>query len=157
MMKGKVTWKKGLSFSGTADTGYTLPLGAAPEVGGNNEGFRPMELMAISLAGCTAMDVISILQKKREEVTEFEVQVHADRAEGHPKVFTSARIDFNVTGHNIKHESVLRAIELSAEIYCPAQGMLKQIIPIDIHYHFYEDQGNDSPSLVVEGVYAPTV
>jgi putative redox protein len=84
-MEAKVNWKGRLSFTGTADTGFTLPLGANPKVGGDNDGFRPMELMALSLAGCTAMDVISILTKKRQEVTGFEVQVHADRAEEHPK------------------------------------------------------------------------
>lgn len=154
-MDAKVIWNKGLSFTGTADTGFTLPLDSAPAVGGNNQGFRPMELMAISLGGCTAMDVISILQKKRENVTGFEVKVHADRAEEHPKVFTKARVEFHVTGHNVSEDSLLRSIELSAEIYCPAQGMLKQIIPIEIHYYIYEDQGDDSSSLVKDGVYTP--
>lgn len=154
-MDAKVIWNKGLRFTGTADTGFTLPLDAAPAVGGNNEGFKPMELMAISLGGCTAMDVISILQKKRENVTEFEVKVHADRAEEHPKVFTKARVEFHVTGHNVSEDSLLRSIELSAEIYCPAQGMLKQIIPIEIRYYIYENRGEGSALLVKDGVYNP--
>ena len=85
MMKGKVTWKKGLSFSGTADTGYTLPLDAAPEVGGNNEGFRPMELMAISLAGCTAMDVISILQKNAKKLQSLKSRFTRTALRGTPR------------------------------------------------------------------------
>jgi putative redox protein len=108
-LDAKVNWKGGLSFNGTADSGFTLPLGASPVVGGADDG-------AISLAGCTGMDVISILQKKREQVTGFDVQVHAERAEKHPKVFTSVAVDFHVSGHNISEDALLRSIELSAEI-----------------------------------------
>ncbi len=85
-MDAKVIWHQGLSFTGTSDSGFNVPLGADPESGGNNDGFRPMELMAVSLAGCTAMDVVSILRKKQQNVTAFEVKVHADRAADHPKV-----------------------------------------------------------------------
>ena len=87
-MDEKVIWKKDLSFTSTSDDGYTIPLDAEPEVGGGGEGFRPMQLVAIGLAGCTAMDVISILRKKRQQVSGFEVRVHADRASEHPKVFS---------------------------------------------------------------------
>jgi putative redox protein len=101
-MNAKVVWSDGLTFTGTADTGFAVPLGADPEVGGANDGFRPMELMALSLAGCTAMDVISILRKKRQEVTAFEVKVQARRAEEHPKVFTTAVIEYELTGLGIE-------------------------------------------------------
>jgi putative redox protein len=154
-LDAKVNWKGGLSFNGTADSGFTLPLGASPVVGGADDGFRPMELMAISLAGCTGMDVISILQKKREQVTGFDVQVHAERAEKHPKVFTSVAVDFHVSGHNISEDALLRSIELSAEIYCPAQGMLKQVVPIEIKYYIYEERGDGERSLVKSGTYEP--
>ena len=80
-MDAKVTWKGNLSFTGTADSGYTIPLGTDPSVGGDEDGFRPLELMAVSLAGCTGMDVISILRKKKQAVTGFEVRVHADKAD----------------------------------------------------------------------------
>jgi putative redox protein len=152
-MEAKVNWKGRLSFTGTADTGFTLPLGANPKVGGDNDGFRPMELMALSLAGCTAMDVISILTKKRQEVTGFEVQVHADRAEEHPKVFTNAVIEYHVSGKEVSETAVLRAIELSASRYCPAQGMLAEVMPIELKYHLYEDQGDGQRSLLKSGVY----
>ena len=88
-MQAKVTWSEGLTFEGQADTGFKLPLGASPSVGGDDDGFRPMELIAIGIIGCTAMDVISILQKKRQEITEFIVDLEASRAEEHPKVFTN--------------------------------------------------------------------
>ena len=89
-MQASVVWDHGMTFTGTADSGFEIPLGAHPSVGGENDGFRPLELMLVSLAGCTAMDVISILKKKRQDVTAFTVTVDADRGQAHPKVFTAA-------------------------------------------------------------------
>ena len=152
-MDAKVVWDHGMTFSGTADTGFTVPLGAAPAVGGENDGFRPMELMAVSLAGCTAMDVISILHKKRQDVTSYEVKVHADQADSHPHVFTRSVISYEVTGHSIDEAAVLRAIQLSAERYCPAQGMLSQVMPMELLYEIFEDQGAGERTLVVKGTY----
>ena len=104
-MDAKVKWHKGLSFTGTADSGFNVPLGSDPSVGGKDDGFRPMELLATGLAGCTAMDVISILLKKREDITDFEVIVKTERAERHPKVFTSATIEFHVSGYSVDEDS----------------------------------------------------
>jgi len=132
MMDAKVIWKKNMSFEGSADSGFTLPLGTVPEVGGDNDGFRPMELLSIGLAGCTAMDVISILAKKRQEVTSFEVRVHADRADDHPKVITRLAIEYVISGKELSREAVSRAVELSSEKYCPAQAMFGKIVPMDI-------------------------
>lgn len=154
-MEAKVVWKKRMTFSGAADTGFELPLGADPGVGGDNDGFRPVELFAIGLGGCTAMDVISILRKKRQDVSAFEVQVHVDRAPEHPKVFTHAVIEYYLTGHDLDEKAVVRAIELSSTRYCPAQGMLKQIIPIELIYHIHEDEGNGKSRLVASGEYTP--
>jgi len=137
-MDAKVTWKEKMSFTGTADTGFSLPLGAEPAVGGDNDGFRPMELMAISLAGCTAMDVISILQKKRQEVSGFEVKVHAERSDEFPKVFTHITVVYNVTGHNVDPVAVERSIELSSTKYCPAQAMLAKAVTIEHKYTITE-------------------
>jgi putative redox protein len=130
-MDAKVTWKQRLSFDGTATSGFTLPLGSRPEVGGDNDGFRPMELLLIGLAGCTAMDVISIMMKKKLEVLSFDVSVHADRREDHPQVFTQATIEYRIRGRNIDQASVERAIELSETKYCSAQAMLRKAFPID--------------------------
>lgn len=153
-MQAKVNWDEGMSFTGTADSGFSIQLDAKKEVGGEGKGFIPMELMAMSLAGCTAMDVISILRKKRQDVTDFEVRVDADRADEHPKVFTHATIDYIVTGHNVDEKAVLRAIQLTAERYCPAQAMLGQVFPIDLHYQIFEEDSGER-ELVIEGVYAP--
>ncbi|MFO7944764.1 MAG: OsmC family protein [Anaerolineales bacterium] len=152
-MKASVTWQGDLSFKGTADSGFEVPLGAEPEVGGDDDGFRPLELMALSLAGCTGMDVISILEKKRQEVTAYEVKVDAVRAEEHPKVFTEARIEYHVTGKEVSEKAVVRSIELSATQYCPAQGMLDQLMPIQLVFYIYEDQGDGEKELVSEGEY----
>jgi putative redox protein len=142
-MHAKVEWKGRMSFVGSADSGFNINLGASPEVGGDNDGFRPIELMAVSLAGCTGMDVISILKKKRQNVTDFEVQVDASRASEHPKVFTNAIVDFKVTGYSVDEKAVVRAIQLSAERYCPANAMLRQAFPIKIRYQIFlkKDEG----------------
>jgi putative redox protein len=154
-MDAKVTWSQGMSFTGTADTGFSVPLGAETSVGGANDGFRPIELMAVSLAGCTAMDVISILRKKQLEVTGFEVQVQAQRAEAHPRVFEHAKILYLVSGHNVDEAAVLRAIELSALKYCPAQAMLSKVFPMDLLYEIYEDKGGGEKELVKQGQWQP--
>jgi putative redox protein len=152
-MEAKVTWKGRLSFTGSADTGFEIPLGASRESGGDEDGFRPIELFAVGLAGCTAMDVISILQKKRQEVTAFEVQVHAERASNHPKVITRAVIEYFVTGRGVEEQALVRALELSATRYCPAQGMLNRIIPIELKYHIFAEKPGGEPAKVTSGVY----
>jgi Predicted redox protein, regulator of disulfide bond formation len=131
-MDAKVVWTKRMSFEGSSDSGFTVPLGTTPEVGGDDDGFRPLELLAIGLAGCTAMDVISILTKKRQEVTSFEVKVHVDRQDEHPKVFTHLTIEYILCGKDLSEEAVERAVQLSAEKYCPAQAMFAKIVPIDL-------------------------
>lgn len=151
-MNAKVTWKGRMSFTGTADSGHIINIGTSPDVGGDDDGLRPMELMAISLAGCTAMDVISILTKKRQEVVGFEVKVQAERAEDHPKVFTQAVITYLITGHNVDEAAVVRAIELSAVRYCPAQGMLGKVMPIKLQYEIYEQSNG---ALRAQGTYTP--
>lgn len=150
-MDANVTWQGGLTFTGTSGTGFQLPLGASPSLGGDEDGFSPMELFAIGLAGCTAMDVISILRKKRQDVTAFEVVVHTEQAKDHPKVFTRAEIEYNVIGHNVKEAALVRSIELSATRYCPAQNMLDKLMPIGLKYRIFEDQDNGERTLVKSG------
>lgn len=152
-MEAKVSWQGRMTFSGSADSGITVPLGTDASVGGDNDGPRPMELIAIGLAGCTAMDVISILQKKRQDVTDFEVLVHAGRATEHPKVFTEATIEYLVTGHSVDEAAVVRAIELSATRYCPAQAMLGQVMPIAITYSIFEAEEDGERRLVKQVDY----
>jgi putative redox protein len=137
-MDAKVTWQDGLHFTGVADSGHEVVLDGSPSVGGTDRGSRPLELMLMSLAGCTGMDVISILRKKRQEVTGFEVRTHAEQAEGHPHVYTAVFVTYLITGHNIDPKAVERAIDLSVNAYCPAQAMLAKAVPIQHTYEIIE-------------------
>jgi putative redox protein len=147
-MDVKASWSTGMSFTGTANSGFIVPLGADLSVGGANDGFRPLELMAVSLAGCTAMDVISILRKKQQQITEFEVRVHAEQRSDHPHVFTQAVITYLVSGIKVNEAALVRAIELSATRYCPAQAMLSSVFPIKMEYEIFEGEGEARKSTV---------
>ena len=125
-MNGKLVWKSGMSFTAETNSGFNVNMDTPVDHGGNGTGPSPMELVLVSLGGCTAMDVISILEKKRQDVTNFEILLHADRATEHPKVFTEITIEFVVTGHDIDEEAVKRAVELSETKYCSASAMLSK-------------------------------
>src|SRR5574341_426419 len=153
-MEAKVVWQGGLKLDGTADTGFHVPISADVSVGGDGQGFKPMELIATGLAGCTALDVISILQKKRQDVTDFEVRVHARRSPEHPKVFIQAVIEYFVTGHGVDETALVRAIELSATRYCPGQAMFKGVVPIELKYHIFEAAEHGERKLVKSGEYS---
>lgn len=137
-MDSTVTLDQGMAFHGTANSGFTLKMDASPSVGGSGDGFRPMELLLVGLGGCTAMDVLSILRKKRQEVNGFEVQLHADRAEDHPHVFTDISVKFIVRGHDIDPKAVERAIELSTTKYCSAHAMFAKTATITSEYEIIE-------------------
>lgn len=130
-MEAKAVWKGDLTFVGSADSGFSLVMDTFKEVGGNESGFRPVELIAIGVAGCTGMDVISILKKKRQEVTDFEVLVHATRAAEHPKKITRMLIEYVVTGKNIDPAAVERAVQLSEEKYCPSIATIRNNVTIE--------------------------
>jgi putative redox protein len=129
-MNASVIWRQGLSFIGGAGSGFSVPLGTNVEYGGADDGFRPLELMLVSLAGCTAMDVISILLKKGQGVTWFQVNVRGERAQEHPQVFTSITLEYQLRGRNLDPAAVERAVELSETKYCSARAMLAQVVPI---------------------------
>jgi putative redox protein len=133
-----VTWKGDMHFTGTSDTGFGLTLDAGPAVGGQDMGFRPLELLLIGLAGCTAMDVISILKKKRQDVTGFEVRVNAEQADEHPHVYTDIHVTYLVRGHDVDPAAVERSIELSETKYCSAHAMLAQAANITSSYEITE-------------------
>ena len=137
-MNVSVDWQGDMKFIGTSDSGHKITLDADGRVGGHDEGARPMELIALGLAGCTAMDVISILKKKRQDVTGFQVEVHTENADSHPKVFTSIHIKYTLHGHNVNPKAVERAMELSETRYCPAQAMLSVVAPTTLSYEINE-------------------
>ena len=150
-MKATVRWKENMNFVGMPDSGFPVQLDSDSYFGGTNSGVRPMEMIALGLAGCTAMDVLSILQKKRQKITSFEVRVDAPRSADHPKVFTSAVISYIITGNNIDETGVLRSIELSFTKYCPVQKMLDGTFPMDLRYEIYEDEGDGNRRLTAHG------
>lgn len=136
-MEAKVKWaQKGLEFDGKAGSGVQVHLASGMDVG--QAGFRPMELLGVGLAGCTAMDVISILMKKKQDVVNFEVFVHARNAETHPQVWEWVQIEYVVTGRNIDAQAVERAMELSSQKYCPAQNMINKAVKIELIYRIVE-------------------
>lgn len=153
-MDGKVTWAGNMVFEAVGDSGAPIFFDS-PTDPAQRRGPGPMEVLALSMAGCTAMDVISILQKKQQQVTEFEIRVHADRATEHPKVYTRARLEYRVTGHAVEESAVLRAIGLSVEKYCSVNAMLSRVFPIDVAYVILEDEGEGTRRLVTEGGVTP--
>jgi putative redox protein len=150
-MKVSVTWQGNTTFTGTSPSGFPVQLDSDPGFGGTNAGIRPMEMIAFGLAGCTAMDVLSILRKKRQYVTRFEVRIDAPRSPEYPKVFTRAAITYVITGRNVDEVAVLRSIELTATKYCPAQIMLEQAFPMTLLYEIYEEETDGSARLTHQG------
>lgn len=134
-----VTLREGMHFEADAGDGVTISLDAAEDVGGLGKGARPLKMMLVSLGGCMGMDVISILRKKRQDVTGLEVRVRGDRrTDEHPYLYTHIYVTFVVSGHDVDPRAVERSIELSYTRYCPAVGLLKQSVPIDTDYQIVE-------------------
>ena len=129
-MKARIKWLEGVAFVGEADSGHAMVLDGAPEHGGRNLGVRPMEAVLIGMGACSAFDVISILRKARQPVSDCVVELEAERAERPPKVFTRVHMHFVVTGKGLKPATVERAVSLSAEKYCSATAMLRPTVDI---------------------------
>ncbi len=124
-MKARVKWVEDVVFLGESGSGHAVVMDGAPESGGRNLGVRPMETLLIGLGGCSAFDVVSILKKGRQQVTDCVVEIDAERAESIPKVFTRIHMTYTITGRNLGEPQVRRAVELSAEKYCSATAMLR--------------------------------
>ena len=137
-MECTVRWHDGMSFVAETGSGHMVAMDGAPEAGGRNLAPRPMELLLAGAGGCTAFDVVLILQRGRQDVTGCEVSLRADRAEADPKVFTRIHFHFTVRGHQLKPEAVDRAINLSAEKYCSASIMLGKTAEITHDWEIVE-------------------
>ena len=141
MAKAKVTWVgPGMRMLGEANDGPAIVLDSHQPPLGTNTGPAPMELVLLGLAGCTGMDVISILTKKRQQVTGYQVQVEAEHAATHPKVYTKIHVEYIVHGKDIAPDAVERAIGLSETKYCSAMAMLRQTAEITHSYRIVEDK-----------------
>ena len=123
-MKARIEWKEGMSFLGESGSGHSVLMDGPPEAGGKNLGSRPMEMLLMGTGGCAAFDVVLILKKSRQDISDCVVEIEAERAPEEPKVFTRIHFHFIVTGKQLKPEQVERAIKLSAEKYCSASIML---------------------------------
>ncbi len=128
----------GMRFDAQATSGYHVTLDSNEVSGGQDGGFSPMEMLLVGLAGCTGMDVLSILRKKRQDVTAYEVHVQGIRADNHPKMFVEINVEHRVTGHNIQAAAVARAIELSETRYCGASAMLGKVARIKNTYRIID-------------------
>jgi putative redox protein len=138
VMTARAILETGMRFEAEGGSGHYVTLDAAEHDGGENLGFRPMELLLVGLAGCTGMDVISILRKKRQQVIGYEVHVRGVRAEEHPMVFVEITVEHVVTGHHIQPEAVARAVALSEERYCGAGAMLGKVAHLIHTYRIVE-------------------
>ncbi|MEX1032855.1 MAG: OsmC family protein [Cellvibrionaceae bacterium] len=124
-MQASVKWVDGAMFLGESGSGHSVVMDGPPDHGGRNMGVRPMEMLLLGLGGCATFDVMSILQKSRQQVTDCRVQIEAQRADAVPAVFTRIDLVFIVEGKNLKEAQVKRAVELSATKYCSASIMLE--------------------------------
>ena len=122
-MKARIKWVQDVMFVGESGSGHSVVMDGAPAAGGRNLGVRPMEMMLLGLGGCSAFDVMMILKRGREAVTDCTVELDGERADTDPKVFTKVALRYVVTGRNLDRKKVERAVQLSAEKYCSASAM----------------------------------
>ncbi len=138
-MKARIKWIENVSFLGETGSGHAVLMDGAPEGGGRNLGPRPMEMLLVGTGGCTAYDVVHILKKGRQPISDCVVEIDAERAEEDPKVFTKIHLHFIVKGKGLNPVQVERAISLSAEKYCSASIMLGKTADITHDFELVED------------------
>lgn len=137
-MKARIKWIENVAFVGETESGHSLVMDGSPESGGRNLGPRPMETVLIGTGACSAFDVIHILKKGREPATDCVVELSAERADTDPKVFTKIHFHFLVTGKQLDHSKVARAIQLSVEKYCSASAMMAKTATITHDFEILE-------------------
>ncbi len=137
-MKARIKWVEQVTFLGESESGHAIVMDGAPESGGRNLGPRPMELLLLGMGGCTSFDVIHILKKARQPVSDCVVEIRAERSDKVPKVFTRIHVHFIVSGKGLQASHVERAVRLSAEKYCSASMMLGKTAEISHDYEIVE-------------------
>jgi putative redox protein len=135
MTNAKVTYVQGLQFVGGASSGHAIVMDSDPA----NSGLRPMELLLLGIGGCSGMDVVSILKKKKQDVTGFEINVKGEKAEDYPKKFTEINLEFIVRGRNISEDAVKKAIDLSMNKYCSVKATLEGSAKISFSYKIIQE------------------
>ena len=137
-MNISVNWIDGMLMVGKSHSGHSITMDGPPEIGGNNLGVRPMEMLLLGVAGCTMIDVVTTLKKMRQDLTNCETKLSAERADEHPKVFTDIHIQFIVKGKDLDPKKVEKAITLSAKKYCSASIMLGKTASISHDFEIVE-------------------
>jgi putative redox protein len=139
-MKARVKWVEDVCFMGETESGHAVIMDASPEVGGRNLGMRPMEMLLIGMGGCSSIDVVTILKKSRQPITDCVAEITAERADEIPKVFTKIHVHFVVTGKGLNPVQVERAVSLSAEKYCSASIMLGKAAQMSHDFEIVESE-----------------
>lgn len=137
-MKARIKWVQDATFIGESGSGHAVVMDGPPDHGGRNLGVRPMEMLLLGMGGCTAFDVLHILGKSRQPVTDCVAELEAERTDEDPKIFRSIHVHFIVTGNGLSEKRVARAVELSAEKYCSASIMLGKTAEITHDYEIRE-------------------
>jgi putative redox protein len=145
-MKARIKWVEQVSFLGESGSGHSVLMDGAPDAGGRNLGFRPMEMLLLGLGGCTAFDVVMILKRGREPVTDCVVDMDAERAATEPKVFTRIAMKYRISGRGLDPQKVERAVHLSAEKYCSATAMLAKTAQISHEIEIIDIQSGSDVS-----------
>lgn len=136
MASTQIAWQGGVCFKATTETGHSIVMDGSPEIGGQNLGARPMEMVLVGLGGCTSIDVITMLAKSQANlVKDCQVEITAERSDSIPKVFTQIHVHFKVIGQDLNDKKVARAVSLSAEKYCSVSKMLEASVKMT---HSYE-------------------
>lgn len=142
-MKARVKWIENVTFMGESGSGHAVIMDGPPESGGRDLGVRPMEMLLLGMGGCTSFDVIMILKKARQPVTDCVVEIEAERAGTVPKVFTRIHAHFIVSGDGLSEKQVERAVQLSADKYCSASIMLGKAAEVSHDFEIVSEGGTD--------------
>ena len=138
-MKARIKWVENATFLGESGSGHAVVMDGPPDLGGRNLGARPMEMLLLGMGGCTAFDVVHILKKARQPISDCVAELSAERAETDPKIFTKIHVHFVVSGSGLKEAQVKRAVELSAEKYCSASIMLGKVAEVTHDFEIVEE------------------
>lgn len=147
-MKARVKWLEDMAWVGESGSGHAVVMDGPPDLGGRNLGVRPMEMLLLGMGACAGVDVVHILKKSRQAVSDCAVEVYAERAESEPRVFTRIRIHFVVSGRGLNQKHVARAVSLSAEKYCSASIMLGKTAEVSHSFELCEGSAASD-----EGIY----
>jgi putative redox protein len=133
-------WKGGLKFTGASRFGHEIIADGSKKVGGGEEGYQPLELISFALMSCTGMDVVSIAEKMRQEITGFSLDVEVEQREDHPRFITKAHLTYNITGKNLDRAKIERAVELSEEKYCSVRATISGVTKVTHSVNITEEK-----------------